>query len=89
MTQDLVSILITLFVVLLVMTPFVIGAHLMAPKLGENRWVWTVLAAIPGVNALFGVYVIFCLVFHVVDSLNAIRTGLAPFAEPPASSDAG
>ena len=74
-----------LVVIVLVLTPFALGANLLTEKLGENRWVWTILTLIPGLNVIFGFYVAFHLVCHVVDSLKAMRVaiGAMPEAAPP------
>lgn len=71
----------------LLSTPFALGVNILAEKLGENRWVWTTLMLIPGLNMIFGFYVVFHVVCHVVDSLKAVRAAVGPMPEAAPPSD--
>jgi hypothetical protein len=62
----------------LLSVPFALGVNILAEKLGENRWTWTILMLIPGLNIIFSFYVTFHVVFHVIDSLKAVRAAVGP-----------
>lgn len=57
--------------------PIALGANILAKKLGESRWLWTILTLIPGVNLIFGIFAVFQLACHVIDSVKEIHADVA------------
>ena len=49
-----------------------VGVFFLAPRLGRNRIVWTILTLIPLVNFLFMVYVMFQVIFAILDRLDTL-----------------
>ncbi|MDA8232525.1 MAG: hypothetical protein M0006_14410 [Magnetospirillum sp.] len=55
------------------LVPYAVGVFFLAPRLGKNRAVWTILCLIPVVNVIFLLYVSFRVVFCVLDRLDDIQ----------------
>jgi len=60
-----------------------IGMYFLAPRLNANRPLWVVLALIPYVNWIFEVYVMFKVLFRILDNLAEIKAMLARRAALP------
>ncbi len=47
--------------------PFAIGNGYLATRLGKSAAVWVILTLIPIINYLFGIYVLYKVIFAVLD----------------------
>jgi hypothetical protein len=47
--------------------PFAIGNGYLAPRLGKNVAVWVILTLIPLVNFFFAIYVLYKIIFALLD----------------------
>jgi hypothetical protein len=47
--------------------PFAIGNRYLAPRLGKNAAVWVVLTLIPLINLFFAIYVLYKIIFALLD----------------------
>ena len=56
--------------------PFAFGNYFLARRLGKNEWVWAILTIIPGVNFVFIYYLLYILIFAVLDRLKALGDAL-------------
>lgn len=56
---------------------YAIGMYYLAPRMNAKRPLWVILALIPFVNNVFQVYVVFRVVFVVLDHLAEIKALLA------------
>ncbi len=57
---------------LLLAIPFAIGNGFLARRLNRNAALWVILTLIPLVNWFFAIYVVYTVVFHVIDRLRDI-----------------
>lgn len=63
---------------LLLAIPFAIGNGYLASRLNRNAATWVILTLIPLVNWFFAVYVVYTVVFYVIDRLKDLTKGSAP-----------
>jgi hypothetical protein len=68
--------LISLLPLAVITIPLAIGNFFLSKRLGRSAAVWLVLSIIPGVNIVFMYYVIYTVVFEILDRLEVLR-------EPP------
>lgn len=50
--------------------PFAIGNGYLAPRLQKNVAIWVILSLIPLINYFFAIYVIYQIIFTVLDRLK-------------------
>jgi hypothetical protein len=62
--------------------PFAIGNYFLAGRFGRSRVLWVVLSLIPLLNLFLWIWIVYLVLFRVLDSLKAIaeRVG-APTSE--------
>lgn len=56
----------------ILMLPIAAGIWWISPKIPANRWLWTILSLIPGVNFVAWYLFAFILAGAVLDKLNAL-----------------
>ena len=62
---------------IIISIPFAIGNYFLAGRLGRNKIFWVVLTLIPVVNFIFVYYVVYVVVFHILDKLETLTGGSA------------
>jgi hypothetical protein len=55
--------------------PFAIGNGYLAPRLQKNAAIWVIISLIPIINYFFAIYVIYQIIFAVLDRLKPSPTG--------------
>jgi hypothetical protein len=50
---------------------FAIGNYFIAKRLGKTKWLWALLTLIPGVNIVFLYYMIYQIIYGILDRLPA------------------
>jgi hypothetical protein len=55
--------------------PFAIGNGFLAPRLRKNTAIWVVISLIPIVNYFFAIYVVYQIIFAILDRLKPSVTG--------------
>lgn len=50
---------------------FAIGNYFIAKRLGKTKWLWALLTLIPGVNFIFLYYMIYQIIYAILDRLPA------------------
>lgn len=48
---------------------FAIGNYFLAKRLGKTKWLWALLTLIPGVNIVFLYYMIYQIIYGILDRL--------------------
>lgn len=77
--EMLMPLVFALMPMLLLALVFAIPNYFLAKKVGRSGPLWAVMTCIPAVNYLFFIYVMYVVLFYVLDRLN----GLAPAAPAP------
>jgi hypothetical protein len=69
--------IIQLVPLLILYIPYLIGVVWLAPKIGQNRWLWLVLMLIPGVNFVAVTIFMFLVAGAILDRLKEMQTVIA------------
>jgi len=55
---------------ILISIPFAFGNYFLAERLGKNKILWAILTIVPFVNIVFAYYLIYVILFFVIDHLK-------------------
>lgn len=53
--------------------PYAFGVYYLAKRMGKNKWLWAILTLVPFVNFVFAAYVVFKVIYYVIDALNELK----------------
>jgi hypothetical protein len=60
---------------------YAIGNYFLARRLGKSPAIWLILSLIPFINLFFIVYILYAIIFRILDYLKVITDSLKPSAE--------